>query len=366
MQDRLLLLYRETIDNKVEAAVKGERPVSDEPDLLDAEKKSVDISELERLSLRQDLLLGLLYDGLQAVDLSAMTLVKDPVLHSAMIWLSLNENHTKKSFVENFNPRTYGRFHMYLQSYLRPVVLLQLLIQFPEKIEKLTESSSYFPHRLFQIKKSTINEIDKEIAQILPTLISGNLAGKLLPLEILISPYHPPEFSAYKENRMGKYTIPVAASFKWSYAPDSGETLDKMFSGFEAKREIYRTLLDVFYLVGSVFFRGKMSPKSSKVFKTSNTEYTVARRTIQDFARNQFLYCWKQSSGTCVQPTILTQLLGMTSTIEGGRLIVKFKGDEERFRSESKYKNTTRYLPFCAYLIHRNYKRAVEIRAKNM
>jgi hypothetical protein len=371
-EENLLHYYRNMIGKRAKKAIDGIRIPFDELTLVHEEKEASGLvikkeSTMDELrETRQNILMEELYDGLIGLDedqfVNVAYLVKDPLLNSAFIWFAANKgikNTDKDEFANHFNPRDYEFTRMHLPSYIRPLVLLSIIQQRPDKIDDLDPSSSYFPHRLFIGRRLTIYDVDIEIAGVLPSLYSEELLSKLPRIEGCIEDRSPTVAQGKLE--LGKYSIPKNSSFKWKHIPGTEKELDNLYNNVDMKREIYNTLLESLLLISKEYWEGGKSPKKSVAFRTSPTEFTVAMQAIQQYVRNQFLYVWRKSKGKFSQPTVLSEMVGAKARMSNDILTINIRGQDEFYKLDGNYMNTAIRLPFCASLLNRHYKSAIEV-----
>ena len=347
--------YKKTIEDRVIGALKG-KIGQNETGLHETEREASgfysayecpdSIREAKIRRIRLHFLLGELYDRL--LQLSGENLDKissaagHPLIIDAVACFKENggiKQNSREKFIQNFDPRTYSNRLNDLFRFpylLRPIVLLELMIRYPEKISELDEVSGYLPYRFFKpLRKS----LEREIAIILPTLFPDGLISEVAKIE----KYLRSERTDHRKN-FGKYLIPYEVACFWT-GEGREEELDRLYTPI--KREIFTVLLESNHLILGTVIKKGLSYKSSGAFRLSGKEYYPTYKTICNFAFNQILYSWKKSKGRTFQLTTLSRMLHITPRIEKNKLVISHKKADTAFKLDSKFLNTTTYLPFC-------------------
>lgn len=162
--------YRGIIDYWVNLAKEGKslpygkisRWVNDDAFIIkNAVPKTYNVNQAKKKhwQTRQEVLVGELYDKLKTVEdiklgsiEEIVSEVNDPLLDIGVNLLKANGGfgkYTRGDFVNGLDPRL-DLENIKLGRYLRPLVLLELLIQHSDKISDLKQSSTYFPHRIYR------------------------------------------------------------------------------------------------------------------------------------------------------------------------------------------------------------------------
>lgn len=323
--------------------------------------------------VRKKVLIPKLYQKIVSLDASTLDVVrkevKDKLLDETFTWFSYNggvEHSSLDEFVKNFDPHKRIKT-IQLTTFIKPLVLLEVLIQNPEVAEKLEEDSSYHPHKLFPVKiprknakkisDEYIKTVERKIAEDLLPLFST----KLIALMSHIRKYliRMPNYSSINQT-LGKYAITESSYVRWVDISDKSEKeLDELYNNPDVKREVYTTLINCMRSAGNILSESCVTPEELKKFGSSlrftATEYALGMRMIENFAINQLLWNWNKNNHKFVYPTNLTKALRITGSIEEDNLIIKYQGLKIQFNKDSFYRDSTIYLPFCINTLHKIY-----------
>jgi len=368
--EQLVGFYRSLIEQRVKSVRQGKIDTYEDTGLVLIEK---DIAEDCGLVDRQSLLefrtktfKGELYDKLGVLQNQGDALqeicetVRDPLLDEAMLWLGLHkglEKTSKDEFVEGFSPNLRAHTRR-IATYLRTLCLLHVLEGNSDLIDKLNETSSYFPHDLFLTKKrkKTIRQVDEEISTVLPSLFSDDLVERMAKIDRYIIP------NKRGLKRIGKYFIRTEVGFSWrEYNPSFEQELDDLYNSREQKKEIYETLGECYNLMWELSRKeGKNLKcfKHSSIFRISPVAYLTARDAVRDHARNQVFSIWKASGRRNVVLTHLARTTCLEVRNLNGQLITEHKYSSVTFNVDSKFRNTTQLLPFCVAILNKYYTAA--------
>lgn len=402
-RDKLLEVYRYIVSDKVSKAERGISP--NHLNFYTAEGTSV--NDLEHLTIREaygmpkhvglhakietgklvmearhEILLGELYDKLKELDEQGIQLeeiaknVRDPLLDGAFIFLEgqdmlkgdgLLESSSRNEFVEGVEGELYlGR--LVLGSYIRPLMLLELIKKHPEKIPELDENSGYFSHKFFGPEKkhtTTIKELYADIAHALPSLFSDELVELISGIEQF---YEDVEGrSGGQEFSNGKYRLSNNGNKVWKKGKEVEQGLDDLYNKPEVKRQIYETFTRCIMMINTLAKEngraGKDLSGGKSEFGLTPKEYERYMDTANAYATNQLFYAWKD--GNFIQETKLSRLIGVKVTDMGD----KFKIENKFYKrmgvvtltEKSRGLNSTRYLPFCVAKLNDFYQAAMEI-----
>lgn len=317
--------------------------------------------------VRRQTLAGEVYDKLSALTPEARTAISskvtDPILDPAFVCLSENDRLlpiSRERFVSEF--RNFQQaFRSPSQSYIRALVLLELT-QDPRILSRLQETSSYFPHRLFAPKPSPMRELEREIAALIPSLVPEDLIPALSQITDYIAPL-PGRSYFHPDKRLGPYQIHREALLYFKRTDTEAiKKLEQLFEG-DTKKSLLESLAET-YLVGSQEsersgHRGKALRNT--LFKVSPWEYAVTIQTLKNYATNQILNVWQNSGGTTIPQTRLARTTRIHPQQKGLQLSIQDRESTSLFRVDSKWTNTTIYLPICAFVLNRLYQNALTL-----
>jgi len=298
-------------------------------------------SSPEVINARSELLLGELYDRLKEFDKDDLEhineTVDDPLLNGAYKWLNSKgglEKTSRKKFSKNFNAKSVVR-HRTISNYFRPIILLDVLKQKPSLIEKLDESSAYFPHRLFREKKprTTKKDIEKEIAEVILDMYSPELCEFMEKLPLI---HRPPLYASRKD-------------IEWS----------GIYENHDLKKDVYETVVDALNLVKNIVIKARKNIKKFKsAFSTTTLQYRRIIYSAKDFARNQILGSFKRHKGEKVYESYLAEKCGMSAKVHNKKLIIKEGKKTSILTLENEFISSTRGLPCAVYMLKKFYDNA--------
>jgi hypothetical protein len=364
--ENLTKYYNRTLQEAVKLAKKGKRPFTAFHDHMGMDhRESDDKGEKGARNARKQVLTAKLYDALISTDpqilQQIMQKVRDPVLDASLIWLASHsglEDTSSEEFIKGFTPNLYRSAF----AYLRPLILLELITQTPEILEKLEESSSYFPHRPFtqkairQTKRELKESLEREIAESLLEMGNEELFEALSEIEKFV---YPATRAFLDERTLGKYSILKNMNYAFVDAA-SEEALDDLV--IPRKKDILHNISEAFFILYKRIARklGKEQLKSGR-FKVTNGEFGVTLQTLENYAINQALGIWRSSDGRVRKPeTYFTRRMHIKAEGSGDNLIVEGYHGKLTLSPESRFMNTTRYLPIVACIINRIYQNALE------
>jgi hypothetical protein len=369
--ERLVQFYQDTVSQVIDSA-QTNKPQMSENVLRDKEFQLAGANQLVPedvnavLGYRRKALLGLMYDKLKTLKDQGtldgiVSKVRDPMLDGAMIWLGMNgglENISRQRFEEEYDARI-GVYARRLPTFIRPLALLDMVKQDPSLVSKLEDSSSYFPESLIDRPvKRTIKDAESEFAEIIPTIVSEDLARLVKKMDKYIE--HKTGSNRY-EARVGRYALP-SERFAWKETgPLVEQKMYSLFSDYSVRKELYETLAEYITMAQAIGRKEGRNMRrlghKSDLF-LSNAEYARIRDGIKMYARNQILWAWKESGCKYAPQTVLSKFAGLTPQMEDNQLLIHDinRRSTEILSQDSRYVDTQKYLPYFTAVLGRAYK----------
>lgn len=349
--------------------------------MLDLERGAADLDLIKRADfykIRRKVLIGTVYDALcrvSAVNSDMITQVAesviDPMLDNTFSWLAAHkglQNTTRDEFVDGINNKLKDE-NLHLHFYFRPLTLLTLLSDRPEIADEIGESSTYFPHRLFLEKRQSIKDIDRDIAEVLVTLVPEDLRARIAR----ITDYATFRNTGSSEGTfggslLGKYRLP--SHIAWVTRDPNAETeLDELYGGIEGKRQIYGLLGDFLQIQReNVIEHGKSIRQwnKSSAFGMNATHFTVMMQALKAYATNQILHVWRDHPSDSIPYFKLARQVGLTPTATRDELQIRDShgGSVVIYRPPGPMLNSTSYLPFLVAVMNKHVQTASSLSAK--
>ncbi len=373
VEKELLNYYNSLIEDRVEKARRGKKYATQNQSTgIIAREKSIlktphyslyssdHPSSPEEIEVRDRLFKGLLYDRLETLEQkgfdlkSIMSASQHPLLTVAILWYKAKrKNMTKERFIAEFDTLSVTPYRNPM-IYVPSIALLEAMVQCPEKLSRVDETSPYLLHCLFfqKEKEPTIREINEEIGEVISNIVSDgtrNLSRRFMNF-VRIG-----DSRVTEDCYLGKYSLPKQSRYKWDVTTNETD-IDKLFGSSDVNREIYETLIHCVNVVGKIAFSHGKHPKKMRgmsEFVVSNTEYYWLMGGAEKFAINQLLGSFKKHEGKEVHQSYLSYRLGFRPGIENERLIIT-KSDERRiYTLDSKFLHSTKELPLTLCIINR-------------
>lgn len=333
--------------------------------LIDAEKRELGTQVHGQLiAAREGFFLPLLYKGLGELSttpdaLAALEDVADPLLTGVLDFTRRSgglQGVSVDTLVSKIDTKDLID-KRYLPFYVRPVVLVRVLCENRSLLERIGETSSYFPQRLFRKQVVTREEIVYEIALAIHDAFDGEFMARLAHIRDYIL-----SGNFRSEKVLGKYRIPaeVNARFIGDKDPAIAEReLDELYGNEDAKRAVYTGLASVIQLVGAEAAKKGKRVKSLKDvtshFVLAGSEFFTVIAAVKDYAYNQMLTTWAEKGFAPYTLCALVAKLAVPRQCPDGRLEVydRFTRGSRFMRKNDTPMNTTRLLPYCAHVLYR-------------
>jgi len=319
-----------------------------------------------------------LYDRIMAVDAAVedgldeiLETVSDSLLDEASIFLRSNECKVERDeFIENFRIGSSRKnkpsnaediIYKHTLPYIRALAFLEIVEANPELVESLQINSSYFPNDLFRVKPKK-NEVPKEIAHAIMDEIDVDLADIISKIkDFVIAPYGPGKYCLHK---MGKYSLPANGGYVFTRKENS-ETeseLDEIYNNPRIKSAVYNALWNCFQISFQTTKDNGEMGKGAGPFEIKKFHYANGIGAIKNFATNQLMYMWKELGKTGQLKSRLSRRMGMRAVATETHLIINYSSSRTVLDKQSQFRNSTKMLPYCVFLLNRMYKSAREIK----
>jgi hypothetical protein len=377
-RDAMRKLYLDRIESVVEGALEGEYVQLGESSLVHLETKVSGDTGSRRggecpepqVDARAEILLSELYDRLKRADPDALCKIglktKDTLLSSVLAWLSVHkglEQTSREELITRFKGKT-GPSGRKIWMFTRPIILLDLVERDPSVVERLEENSSYVPYRLFPrtvARKPTLQDIDGMIANVISDIFPDGLAEHVSRIDDLVQMSR--GYIDKSKRKLGKYSFPYSSnknSRNLLFNPETREEdLDCLYNTPATKKEAYEILAEILVVTSQELVK---RGGSSKALKRNDSRFSVplhwyraARIMLDNYAKNQLFYVWKESDFAVTSPeTNLSRLVGVSARTEDDKLFLRdyFSKSEVVLHPESHSLNSTIHLPLVIYTLN--------------
>jgi hypothetical protein len=319
-------------------------------DLADTPK-----AELQRyLQLRKVIFLGRFYDTLHADPRLASTLQKAayPLLQETLDWIQAHPMGSREEFISDCQD-LFCRAH--LNHYLKTLGFIELVRDHPGIADKIEEDSVYCPHELFRRKKMPPGEIIRECAREIVPLYTEELLESIIACDKYVADRG--------MGACGKYAMPKGKPRYVSFTLDATEAdIDNLLTE-DTKRELFFTLSEYLAITNRKIYGNETSAgtlrRHKKYLFCTNQQYAVAKDEIRAYAINGLLHRWKQGGPPT---TALSRMAHLRATVQDNYLaITDARNNTIKMNAESKFFNTTKYLPYLMHLLRTVHDAAIDM-----
>ena len=316
-----------------------------------------------RHSVRRGVIDGILYDAIRQangeVGIKEITDRTDiPLVIEALLHMGRGkgiEGTTREEFLD-FNPNV--QYPNHLLHYINSIVLLRMVSEQPELVDKLDTASAMYPHHLFTKKKASRKDLEKEIASSISGIITSEEAGLIGKITDYVQKSQDPSGDIW----LGKYHMPSNLHFCFADKASTESELDELYNNKETKAFVYGRMLDCMVATKDVFFSEYSNKRFSKWqsrFRVTPKEQSAIAGAIDNFAMNQLLYPWKQ--GVLVPQTTLSRRLRISAFECDDGLAIKQRTATRKLKKDCPYFNSTKHLPITINCLNRLYQQAKAI-----
>lgn len=321
---------------------------------------------------RLETVLLLCYNNLEAIEQEHPQVLEEiqkkvvhPFIQDCIEYKLENPRENEKEFVIGMskyyiNTENLHNAHMMFLPTLRGLIFLEIIKRHPETVNSLKETSVYYPERLFRISRLTIEDINRNISDIIIEIMPDEIQEIVPQIHDYVE-----AIGKFSDRKLGPYK---AHYFRWK-DDASPEKITVLYGEVDIKRQIYRTLAESL-LVTLKEAGGRKIKTINSPFSISPTTYNLLNQSLCNYATNQMLYAFEQSKGTKTIKNFLTRFTRMHYEIKGENLKVTnfWRNSSEKFTLNEQgkavrriegypdmkaYKNSTMYLPLAVVILDR-------------
>jgi hypothetical protein len=255
---------------------------------------------------------------------------------------------------------------------LRTFVFLKLLEKEPHLIDKVNEDSLADLANLFPnptgMKPPGLTLMDRNIA----ADVFGLVSGSWIPLLQRAEDFIHEKKQKPRATESGRFKIPQTFDFSMAFGLTDAKAEAQMEELF-VKADIKRSLLEIvdeFLRIRRVHF-GQVNPAKAKEgikgskFRIPMVTINAMEQMLDGFAINQIWSTWQKGGfGTDVFCPDFARARKYRAEIVNGNLVIHRKETTSTFNKPAEPttakppKNSSRYMPLCAYILYKFYQRA--------
>lgn len=246
---------------------------------------------------------------------------------------------------------------------LRPILLLDILDKYPQTAQRLQEDSAYDPARLFPPHPKRLSPkkaFEKELARTIVSLYPSEVVELLDKIKEYVCEAPQPRI----RNRIGAFNpsefLKLYFTAQALAEPEKArQELEEIYCAAEPKKAIVNTLAQLrTVLLCNYHLREQLKTKKISFLRLSGTQQTLLQDFLRNYATNQILAVWQKKGEVYCPPIAKSLRLRGVPIGKNLRIEDEILRCSSEFPPDFKYRPTSYFMPFVAYLMDKIYKSA--------